>query len=219
MINPLKNKSLLWTGAVAIVLGVGMPLFGLTLGTQAQQDVEVMEEEEGVVEEETTPQGDVEVIEGEEEVEVIEEQTTPQAPSDQDRALSAVATMAEGQRTYYSKHDRFQDNVENLQKDFGIDIPSSYDSAIRTTDEAAYNYLIPNSSSSQLKAYVGATFLAPDGSGEMTTIICENNDPGEERPADPELVRGTGVNEPTTEITLQCGDYSTQVPASKVTER
>jgi hypothetical protein len=215
MINPLKTKSLLGSGAAIMVLGVGIPLFGLTLGTQAQQDVEVIEEEGAV--EETTPQGEVEVEE--EGVEVIEEQTTPQAPSDQDRALKAVATMTEGQRTYYQKNNQFQDNVDNLKKDFGITIPSSYDAAIRTTDEAAYNYLIPNSSSSQLKAYVGATFLAPDGSGELTTIICENNDPGEERPSDPELVRGTGVNEPTTEITLQCGEYSTQVPASKVTER
>ena len=109
--------------------------------------------------------------------------------------------------------------MNDLQKDFGISLPSSYDAAIRTTDEAAYNYVIPKSSSSKLKAYVGAAFLAPDGSGKLTTIICENNDPGEERPADPELVRGTGVNEPTTEITLKCGEYSTQVPASKVTER
>ena len=215
MINPLKNKSLLWTGTVIMVLGVGIPLFGLALGTQAQQDVEVIEEEGAV--EETTPQGDVEVEE--EGVEVIEEQTTPQAPSDQDQALKAVATMTEGQRTYYSKHNQFQDKVSNLEKDFGISIPSSYDSAIRKTDEAAYNYLIPKSSSSKLKAYVGAVFLAPDGSGKLTTIICENNDPGEERPSDPQLVRGTGVNEPTTEITLECGEYSTQVPASKVTER
>lgn len=160
--------------------------FGLAVVTQAQGEVEIIEEEEVTIEE---------------------------TPSEQDEALNAVAKMAEGQRTYYEDNGKFLDRVDDIQKDFGITLPPDYDYAIRTTDEAAYNYVIPTKDS--LKAYVGATFLAPDGSGELTTIICENQDTGLERPADPQLVRDP--LEPT-QISLQCGDYSVEVQGSKVTE-
>lgn len=194
---------------MSLTLGVsilGAGTFGLAVATQAQEEVEVIEGE--VIEEEDV---EGEVIEEE----VIEEdvEVTEEAPPEQTEALNAVAKMAEGQRTYYQDNAMFLDQVDEMQKDFGIELPSDYDYAIRTTDEAAYNYVIPTKDS--LKAYVGAAFLAPDGSGELTTIICENEDTGLERPADPQLVRDPLD---TTEISLQCGDYSVEVPASKVTE-
>jgi hypothetical protein len=136
-----------------------------------------------------------------------------ETPSEQDEALNAIAKMTEGQRTYYKNNGTFMDQVDVIQKDFGITLPPNYDYAIRTTDEAAYNYAIPTTDS--LKAYVGAAFIAPDGSGELTTIICENQNTGLERPADPQLVRDPLD---TTKISLQCGDYSVEIPASKVTE-
>ena len=92
-----------------------------------------------------------------------------ETPSEQDEALNAVVKIATGQRTYYQDNGKFLDRVDDLEKVFGITLPSDYDYAIRTTDEAVYNYVIPTSDS--LKAYVGATFLAFEGSSELTTII------------------------------------------------
>ena len=69
---------------------------------------------------------------------------------------------------------------------FEIELPSSFNYAVRTTDEAGNNYVIPKDNSS-LKAFVGSTFLAPDGSGEMTTIICLNKQAGQDRLSDSHL--------------------------------
>lgn len=69
----------------------------------------------------------------------------------------------------------------------------------------------------QLKAYVGAAFLTPNQTPKITTIICQNNQPGNMRPADPQLVPGTDLTNPT-KLALICGDFSTQVPASMVNE-
>ena len=138
---------------------------------------------------------------------------------DQNAALQAVAKMTEGQRTYYQNNGNFRAQVDNVQDDFGVTLPKTFDYAIRTTSEAAYSYVIPARStvSNQLKAYVGAAFITPNQDPKITTIICQNTNPGQTRPADPQLVRGNQFNNPG-KLTLQCGDFSVQVPASEVNE-
>jgi hypothetical protein len=142
-------------------------------------------------------------------------------PTDQaqNAALQTVAKMTEGQRTYYQKNGQFRATVDNIQQDFGVILPQTFDYAVRTTSGAAYNYVIPNQSplKGQLKAYVGAAFFTPNQTPKITTIICVNNQPGTIRPADPQLVRGTDLNNPT-KLALICGDFSVQVPASMVNE-
>ena len=179
-----RNLNQILVSLGALTIGAGC--FGLAITPQAQAEIEVIETEELIV---------------------------AQTPAEQTEALNAVAKMAEGQRTFYKKHGKFLNQIDDIQQDFRITLPSEFNYAIRTTGEAAYNYVIPSSDS--LKAYVGATFLAIDGSDELTTIICQNEDTGLERPADPQLVRNP--LDPT-EIDLQCGDYSVEVPASKVTQ-
>lgn len=147
-------------------------------------------------------------------------QAQSQADQDQNTALQVVARMTEGQRTYYQNNGQFRAVVNDLQKDFGITLPSSFNYAVRTTAEAAYNYVIPATSSpltGKLKAYVGGAFITPNQNPEITTIICESTTPGQVRPADPQLVRGTDLAN-LTKLALQCGDFSVEVPASKVTE-
>lgn len=141
------------------------------------------------------------------------------ADQDQNAALQAVAKMTEGQRTYYQKNGQFRATVGNIQQDFGVILPQTFDYAVRTTSGAVYSYVIPAQSplKGQLKAYVGAAFLTPNQNPKITTIICANNQLGTIRPADPQLVRGTDLNNPT-QLALICGDFSTQVPASKVNE-
>lgn len=142
-------------------------------------------------------------------------------PVDQDQniALQVIAKMTEGQRTYYQANGQFRATVDNIQQDFGITLPQTFDYAVRTTSEAAYSYVIPAQSplKGQLKAYVGAAFLTPNQNPKITTIICQNNQPGTIRPADPQLVRGTDLNNPT-KLALICGDFAVEVPASRVNE-
>ena len=142
-----------------------------------------------------------------------------QASPDQKAALKAVAQMMEGQRTYFQKNGAFRATVANIQQDFGITLPASFDYAVRTTTEAAYSYVIPAQSSQvgQLNAYVGAAFLTPSQNPKITTIICKNIQPGQIRPSDPQLVLGTLVANPTGSI-VQCGDASIEVKASLVNE-
>jgi hypothetical protein len=143
-----------------------------------------------------------------------------QADADQKNALRAVAKMMEGQRTYYQKNGTFRATVSNIQQDFGITLPASFDYAERTTTtEAAYSYVIPAQSSmvGQLNAYVGAAFLTPSQNPRITTIICKNIQPGQIRPSDPQLVLGTLVANPTGRL-VQCGDASIEVKASLVNE-
>ena len=141
--------------------------------------------------------------------------TTP----DQKAALKAVAQMTEGQRTYYQKNGVFHATVSTIQQDFGITLPASFDYAVRTTTEAAYNNVIPAQTAKvgELNAYVGAAFLTPSQNPKITTIICKNIQPGQIRPADPQLVLGTLVANPTGRI-VQCGDASIEVKASVVNE-
>jgi hypothetical protein len=149
----------------------------------------------------------------------LKTQAQSQSDRDQNAALQAVAKMTEGQRTYYQNNGKFRATVDNIQQDFGITLPSTFDYAVRTTSEAAYSYVIPAQSpiSGKLTAYVGATFITPFQNPKITTIICENTNPGQTRPADPQLVRGADLANPT-KLALQCGDFSVEVPASKVNE-
>lgn len=95
------------------------------------------------------------------------------ANPDQKAALRAAAKMMEGQRTYYQKNGAFRATVSNIQQDFGITLPATFDYAVRTTTEAAYSYVIPAQSSKvgQLNAYVAAAFLTPSQNPRITTII------------------------------------------------
>jgi hypothetical protein len=142
-----------------------------------------------------------------------------QASPDQKAALNAVARMMEGQRTYYQKNGAFRATVSTIQQDFGITLPATFNYAVRTTTEAAYSYVIPAQSPKvgQLNAYVGAAFLTPTQNPRITTIICMNVQPGQIRPADPQLVLGSLVANPTGRI-VQCGDASVEVTASIVNE-
>jgi hypothetical protein len=147
-------------------------------------------------------------------------QAQSKADQDQNAALQAVAKMTEGQRTYYQKNGKFKTIVKDLKKDFGITLPSTLNYAVRTTSEAAYSYVIPAKSTpltGKLKAYVGGAFITPKQNPKIITIICQNTKPGQIRPADPQLVRGTDPANPT-KLALQCGDFSTEVPASEVNE-
>jgi hypothetical protein len=139
--------------------------------------------------------------------------------TDQNQALNAVAKMMEGQRTYYQKNGKFQAKISAVQRDFGFNLPTSFNLAIRTTTYSAYSYVIPNQPAytGQLKAYVGATFMTPGQNPKMITIICQNTQPGQIRPADPSLVLGSFTLNPTGSI-VQCGNFSTQVSASVVNE-
>jgi hypothetical protein len=139
--------------------------------------------------------------------------------ADQNQALNAVAKMMEGQRTYYQKNGKFQATISAVQRDFGFNLPTSFNLAIRTTTYSAYSYVIPNQPAytGQLKAYVGATFMTPGQNPKMITIICQNTQPGQIRPADPSLVLGSFTLNPTGSI-VQCGNFSTQVSASVVNE-
>ncbi|MGB7565834.1 MAG: type IV pilin-like G/H family protein [Prochlorococcaceae cyanobacterium] len=141
------------------------------------------------------------------------------ANPDQKAALRAVAKMSEGQRTYFQKNGAFRATVSNIQQDFGITLPATFDYAVRTTTEAAYSYVIPAQGAKvgQLNAYVGAAFLTPKQNPKITTIICMNLQPGQIRPADPQLVLGTLVANPTGRL-VQCGDGSVEVKASMVNE-
>ena len=135
MFSNFRNLNQLLVSLGFLTIGAGC--FGLTIIPQAQAEIEIIETEELII---------------------------AQTPPEQTEALTAVAQMAEGQRTYYKNHGKFLNQVDDIQQDFGITLPSEFDYAIRTTGEAAYNYVIPSSDS--LKAYVGATFIAVDGSGE-----------------------------------------------------
>lgn len=146
-------------------------------------------------------------------------QAQDQISQDQNTALNVVAKMTEGQRTYYQNNGMFRAPIDDIEKDFGITLPNTFNYAVRTTSEAAYSYVIPAAStvSGKLKAYVGAAFITPNQNPAITTIICESTTPGQTRPADPQLVRGTDLAQPT-KLALQCGDFSVEVPASRLTE-
>jgi hypothetical protein len=109
--------------------------------------------------------------------------------------------------------------VSNIQQDFGITLPASFNDAVRTTTEAACSYVIPAQTAKvgQLNAYVRAAFLTPTQNPRITTILCMNIQPGQIRPADPQLVLGSLVVNPTGRI-VQCGDASIEVAASIVNE-
>lgn len=147
------------------------------------------------------------------------DQPNPAQSTSQNQALTAVSKMMEGQRTYYQKNGRFQASISAVQRDFGFSLPANFSFAIRTTTYSAYSYVIPNQTAytGQLKAYVGATFMTPGEKPKMITIICQNTQAGQIRPADPSLVLGSFTLNPAGNI-VQCGNFSTQISASIVNE-
>lgn len=151
-------------------------------------------------------------------IEASSVQAQTQAQIAQQEGLYAVANMTEGQRTVYQQKGQWLADVPSIQQYLGATLPATFDYAVRTTTEAAYSYVIPTTAANAttLKAYVGAAFLAPDGSNQVTTIICQNQVPGQIRPADPRIVRGADPSQPP--FSLACGDGSVQVPASEVTK-
>lgn len=132
------------------------------------------------------------------------------APPAQKAALVAVAKMMEAQRTYYQKNGRFQADVQALQRDFNLQLPPTFNAAVRTTTLAAYSYVIPQQP--PFKAYVGAAFR--DTTGQLVTIICENKSPGQVRPADPTFV----MQDNPQQLRLECGDFAIEIPASQITK-
>ena len=65
----------------------------------------------------------------------VQAQNSPD--QDQNTALQVIAKMTEGQRTYYQKNGQFRATIDNIQQDFGIALPQTFDYALRTTSEAA----------------------------------------------------------------------------------
>ncbi len=143
----------------------------------------------------------------------FEQPLLAQSSPDQAAALTAISQMTAAQRTYYQKHKYFQRWAGQLKWDFGIQSPSSYNYAIRTTTKAAYTYAIPRRSGSGLKAYVGGAFLDPNG--QVTTIVCEHTVPGAIRPPDPWWRRNVRDN---SQMKLTCREPTVEVPASRVTQ-
>ena len=78
-----------------------------------------------------------------------------QPDQDQNAALQAVAKMMEGQRTYYQKNGKFRATVDNIQQNFGITLPQSFDYAVRTTSEAAYSYVILTNNGGDFRILIG----------------------------------------------------------------
>lgn len=54
-------------------------------------------------------------------------QAQSQVAVDQNAALQAVAKMTEGQRTYYQQTGKFCATISDIQKDFGITLPKTFD--------------------------------------------------------------------------------------------
>jgi hypothetical protein len=79
--------------------------------------------------------------------------------------------------------------------------------------------VIPNQPAytGQLKAYIRATLMTPGEHPKMITIICQNTQPGQIRPADPSLALGSLTLNPMGSI-VQCDNFSTQISASVVNE-
>lgn len=122
--------------------------------------------------------------------------------------VKPVAKMIYGQMTNYEESGTFLKQVEALQnrlKSDGLVLPPDNDYAIRTTTIAAYNYVIPKAKTK--KAHVGALFVPPDGSSKLLKIICTNEEPGAERPTEPELV--VDPKDPKN-ISMKCGEGSYQ---------
>lgn len=117
--------------------------------------------------------------------------------------------MIYGQTAFYKENGEFIEEVDELrnylQQNFDMELPSDTDYAIRTTNEASYNYVIPKSKSS--RSQVGALFISPDETSKLMRIICQNNNRGAERPADPKLIRD--ILDPSN-ISMECGENSFQ---------
>ena len=129
--------------------------------------------------------------------------------------VKPVAKMVYGQMTYYEENGQFLKEMNDLQNHLensvGLTIPPDNDNdyIIRATGRAAYNYVVPKSESSTEKARVGALFVPPEDSGksELMKIICQNQDIGPQRPANPQMI--IDPLDPRN-VSLECGENSFQ---------
>ncbi|MDJ0507649.1 MAG: type IV pilin-like G/H family protein [Crocosphaera sp.] len=192
----MKASNYVWiTGGVAsLFLAAG--LGGFSLKTQAQEAVEPQTTQEQ-----------------------LEEQLDPEKA--QATALEIITKMTEAQRNYYQENGEFKVVIQEIAEELNLNLPSSFNYAVRTSFDGAYVYVLPSKTpiADQLKAYVGRVLIkSPEKAkenenqkGEIITIICQTTKTGRRRPTDPKVARAKEANS-ATEPSLSCGD--TTVPIS-----
>jgi competence protein ComGC len=103
--------------------------------------------------------------------------------------------MNSSQEKYFLKHDKFAPNLQELDAIIK-DNTSVYTYHVKATETGVYNYAVARREYIKrakffripMHSYVGAVFVAPkDNKSDLITIkiICENNQPGSIRPAEP----------------------------------
>ena len=193
----MRPSNYMWiTGGLASLL-LATSLGGFTLKTQAQEDVE--------------PQPAPEQLE----LDPEKAQAT---------ALEIITKMTEAQRNYYQENGEFKVVIQEIADDLNLNLPSTFNYAVRTSFDGAYVYVLPSKTpiADQLTAYVGGVFIkSPEKAkenenqkGEIMTIICQTTKTGRRRPADPQVVRAKEVTS-ATEPSLSCGDTTVPVSHSK----
>lgn len=131
----------------------------------------------------------------------------PMQAQDTSGAQSLITDLTKAQQSFYSKNRGFTNSITTLARAFKIQTPSSYSYAIRTTTRSAYQYVIPKASGG--KAYVSGVFVdATPNSRNTLMIVCEAENTGGTRPADPAYVRGI----------LRCGTGTKVVDSSQPIE-
>ena len=129
--------------------------------------------------------------------------------------VKPVAKMIYGQMTYYEENGKFLKQMNELQNHlesaFNLTIApdNDHDYIIRSTGRASYNYIVPKDESSTETASVGALFVPPEDSGKskLMKIICQNQNIGPQRPADPKLI--IDPLDPRN-VSVECGENSFQ---------
>ena len=195
----LTNQQRWITGTLASLL-LGTSVVGVAMKTQAQEEVKPEQDQQEQV--------------------MSKEEQAKQA---QAKALDVVTKMTEAQSSYYEKNGEFQVVIEEIAKDLDLNLPSSFNYAIRTSFQGAYIYVLPAKTpiADQLKAYVGGAFIKSpqknsenqDQKKEIVTIICETTETGRRRPADPQIAKAKELSS-TTELSLTCADSTVPAPKS-----
>jgi type II secretory pathway pseudopilin PulG len=116
-----------------------------------------------------------------------------------------VASMNKGQQAYFAEKSVFGTSVDAL----GIGIKTettNYKYSLRATKKAAFSYAV--SKRKESKGYAGGVFVVyakevdPSGAKyEMQTILCQADDPGTIKPAEPTYENGK----------IACGQGTTPV--------
>jgi Type IV pilin-like G and H, putative len=130
---------------------------------------------------------------------------SPEQKAAQADARQSISTMNAAQQGLYTRSQFFGNTVSTLQTEGNIQVPRTYNFAVRATQESAFQYAVPRTL--DLKAYVGAVFLKPAATNankpEFLSIICRAKEPGNARPADPIVKEGQ----------VRCGENSAVVSA------